>query len=197
MTTAQEANKFYSSDITKKLTCETPDGKPIRHEWLETTSANIKPGYAVIRATGAAGEKYCTEAGNDSPLAYGIADLDPNQIANCDVAYASGDIIPVIPFHKNVGAVLRNVYLADPGAAVDVDTPLCCEADGVWGVAVEAALLQEGGAGNSGFDDAVTTNPGVNGATGSTIHNRIFMRSQYYVADPNAASRIVARISPW
>lgn len=195
MPTLTDDNKHFASDANKKVGAWHPNGE-FNIEWLETTSANIKPGMAVTRATGAAGEKYCTEAGNDTSLAYGIAEFDPTQIADCDTAYASGDLIPVIPFAYNQGAICRNVVLADPGAAVNADDPLCCEASGQFGVATEATLIDEDGNGiTSAFNDAGgPTVAGTNGANGATIHNRVYMKNQYYFADPGADADIVARI---
>ena len=191
VTLKDEGDKFEIA-ASLKVFCQGAYNKGPVIEAREATSANLSPGLGAIHATGAGGEDSYTEHANDSPLSYCIIELDVNQIADCDANYAQYDNVPGLPFHMNRGAYFRNINVANPAANVEPDTPLCPEATGTFGVAVEAGLIAEGGAGNSGFDDAVTTNPGVNGAAGSTIHSRICLRQAYFWTDPGAAYDTVA-----
>ena len=198
MPTLNDQNKHYANDVKLDPACWSPTGF-FNKEFLTTTTGNIQPGHIIIRGTGAGGENTATEAGNDSEKAYGIAGLDQKQIEDCDATYASGDKIPVYPFHSNLGCIFRNIRLVDPNAAVPADTKLCCEASGEVGVAIEATLIDEDGNGiTSAFNDAGgPTVAGTNGANGATIHNRIAMVNQYYIADPGADTTIIARVQPW
>ena len=162
-------------------------------EVREATSANLGPGLGAIHATGAAGEDDYTEHGNDSALSYAVIELDENQIADCDAAYAQYDNIPGLPYHMNPGAYLRNINLADPNANVDPDTPLTAEATGTFGVAIEATLVSSATGTTEAFTAAATS--GLNGTDGATFHSRIYLRNAYYFADPGAATTIVAYIA--
>ena len=118
---AAETNPYIANDIRRKVFAWSPYNAPPRYVWLKTTTANVKPGMPVIRGTGAGGEGTCAEAGGTSILVYGISEFDPTQIASCAVAYASGDLIPVIPIYANIGAILRNLIITDPNAAIAPD----------------------------------------------------------------------------
>jgi hypothetical protein len=160
-------------------------------EVREATSANLSPGLGAIHATGAGGEDSYTEHGNDSPLSYCIIELDENQIVDCDATYAQYDNIPGLPYHMNKGAYFRNIDVADPPADVDPDTPLCPEATGTFGVAVEAGLVACSTTVTESYTAASVA--GANGATaGNTVHSRICLRQAYFLTDPGAAYTTVA-----
>lgn len=162
-------------------------------EAREATSANLHPGMGVIHATGAAGEDDYTEHGNDSALSYAIVELDTNQIADCQTTYAQYDNVPGLPYHLIPGAYVNNIECADqnPGNW-EPDQPLCAEAAGIFGAAVEATLVA-GGATAESFAAAATA--GLNSATGATLHSRILLRNAYYTADPSAVTYRVCYIA--
>ena len=179
-----------SNDVTKQITAWSPTGK-FNYDYLETTSANIKPGMPVIRATGSGGQGKCTEtsAGAGADRAYGVADLDKNMVADCDEAYASGEVIPIIPFHRNLGCWLRNLILNDPNAAINADDTLAI-GDSGFILTLEQHLATA--ADNKGF--AADATLGDNGASGTDIHDRIYVKNGYYIADPGADTRVVGYI---
>lgn len=158
----------------------------------EATSANIHPGLGVIHATGAGGEDDYTEHGDDSPLSYAVIELDENQIADCSVSYAQYDNIPGLPYHLIPGAYLTNIKVANPAANVEPDTPLCAEAVGQFGVAIEATL-EAGGATQEAFHAGALA--GENAAIGATIHSRILLKQAYYLTNPAAAYTTVAYVA--
>ncbi len=180
MVTVRETKKIVC-DVKRFIAGMSPYSNP-NVRWLKTTSANIKPGMGVIRGTGAGGEATATEAGSSSAMVYAIAEFDPKQIANNGIAYGSGDLIPVLPLHLNLGVEMRNIRIDDASANVPADTPMCVSGtiDGEWMIAVEADLADASG---DAFDLAVNQVVGVNGVAGSTIHNRVFLRSLYYYVD--------------
>lgn len=162
-------------------------------EVRQVTSANCHPGMGVIHATGAGGEDDYTEHGNDSALSYGIVELDVNQIADSQTTYAQYDNIPALPYHMNPGAYVNNIECADPsGNDWDPDLPLCPEASGVFGLALEATLVA-GGATAEAFAAATTT--GTNGTGGATFHSRICLRNAYFTTDPSAVTYRVCYIA--
>lgn len=143
MVTVRET-QHVQNDNYRHVAAKHPNNQPVRYEWLYTTSANIKPGMGVIRGTGAAGEATATECGAGSHLVYGIAEWDENQIANCDVAYASADLIPVIPIDGNEGLICRNVCITDPNAAIPADSTFVAGASGAFamGSTIDTAYIQ-------------------------------------------------------
>jgi len=162
-------------------------------EARQTTSANISPGCGVIHATGAGGEDYYTEHGNDTALGYAIIELDENQITSCTSTYAQYDNAPGLPYHMNPGAYLRNVNYADPNANINPDAPYTAEASGVYGLATEATLVACSSGTTESFSADATT--GTNGTAGATFHSRIYLRNAYYFADPNGVTTKVAYIA--
>jgi len=159
----------------------------------EAGDATISPGLGMIHSTGAGGEDDYEVHGNDSPLSYAVAELDTNQIDDCDDLYAQYDNVPGLPYHLNPGAYLRNINVANPAADVDPDTPLTAEATGVFGVAIEATL----GSATTGTteDFQATAVTGQNGAAGATIHSRIYLRQAYFLTNPAAVYQTVAYIA--
>lgn len=186
MVTVRETKKIVC-DVKRFIAGMHPDSNP-NVRWLKTSEASIKPGHGLIRGTGAGGEATVGLSGADSPIVYAIAEFDPKQIANNGVAYASGDLIPVLPLHLNLGIELRNIKIADASANAPADTPLCPIASGEWGIAVEATLADASG---DAFNAAVNQVVGVNGAAGSTIHNRVFLRYLYYYVDEEPGPTLI------
>lgn len=159
----------------------------------EAGDATLSPGLGAIHSTGAGGEDDYEVHGNDSPLGYGVIELDENQIADCNALYAQEDNIPCIPYHMNGGAYLRNINCADPPADVDADTPLTAEAVGIFGVALEAALVACASTTTESFSGGATT--GTNGTAGATFHSRIYLRQAYFLTDPAGVYTTVAYIA--
>ena len=190
MVTVRETNKIVN-DAKGFVGGMSPYDNP-NVRWLKTTSANIHPGMGLIRATGAAGEASCTEHGNDSPMVYAIAEFDPKQIADCSVTYASGDLIPVLPLHLNIGLEMRNILFTDPTGVIEVDSPLFAEAAGSWGIAVESILENSTTDTTEAFAAASVT--GANATAGNTVHNRVYLRVMRYWADADVEATIEARI---
>ena len=161
-------------------------------EVREVTSAVCHPGMGVIHPSGAAGEDGYTEHGNDTPLSYAIVELDINQIVDCQTVYAQYDNIPALPYHLNPGAYVNNIECADPNTTWDPDVPLCAEATGVFGLAIQCTLQQ-------GLDDSYwhwrSQSLGANGSTGTSYHSRIILKNAYYTADPNAVTYRVCYIA--
>ena len=83
---------------------------------IETTA--IHPGEGLDWATGAGGEDNVTIMADASTTVCGVGEWDPGQIVGCSTAYTVGDEIPVIMFHWNPGALLRNIQYVDPTAAL-------------------------------------------------------------------------------
>lgn len=179
MVTIRESKKIVN-DIKGFISGMHPDKNP-NVRWFKTSSANIKPGMGVIRAADATGDYTVTEHGAESKMTYGIAEYDPKQLANNGVAYGSGDLIPILPLHLNLGLEMRNIQLTDPSAAIVVDTPLSALASGMWGVAIEAVLEAESGTGGEVFQDDATS--GKQGVAGATIWNRNYLRTLYHKVD--------------
>ena len=85
--------------------------------WLYTTSANIYPGSPLIRGVGGAASDAdkATETGANSEVSFGVPEWDPNQTANAATKYASGDLIPVLPFAQNPGMIFQGWVLDTNG----------------------------------------------------------------------------------
>jgi len=103
--------------------------------WLYTTTANIYPGSPVIRgATSAAADAdMCTETAADSEIAFGTPEWDPNQIPTAATKYASGDLVPVLPFAQNPG-MIHQAWVLDTNGNKIPDTAYDTGAAG-WDVA--------------------------------------------------------------
>lgn len=118
----------FENDNSKYVGADN-NGKPIKYDYMLTTSANIKPGMPVKYS----GNSGCTEAeAADTGLFQidAIAELDKTQVNNCTVAYAEGDTIPCIPLAENRGLRMRNVMMGDPGSAVSQRARLSADATG-------------------------------------------------------------------
>ena len=97
-------------------------GKVIESKQGET--AAFHPGETVDWTTGAAGEDNVTIGANASVHIAGIAELDQGLVADCSKDYATTDECPIIFFHWNPGALLRNIQMVDPTAALQPGTAL-------------------------------------------------------------------------
>ena len=83
---------------------------------FEVITAGFTPGMFVDPGAATVGtEEQCTIGATTSVLAYGHAEVDFGVVANCSVAYVATDSVPVIMYHWNPGALLRNLPTTDPG----------------------------------------------------------------------------------
>ena len=124
---AEELNTLYPADIQQQIFLKgfvNGNFGMFNRHWLNTTSANIKPGMGVLRAVAGA-EQTCTEWAQHCLVGYGVTGWDKAQIATQQTAYASGDLIPVYPFASNPGAIFQG-YWTDTAAAISGDGP--CDA---------------------------------------------------------------------
>jgi len=129
---AEDDSELYPADTSKRIALKgyvKGNEGNFNVEYYKTTSANIKPGMLLIRATGADGERSVTECGANSELGYGVAEWDKTQVATQDTAYASGDLIPVLPLHKNAGMIFQG-YVSDTNGNWDADHYLDAGANG-------------------------------------------------------------------
>lgn len=90
-------------------------------EWGLTSSANIKPGMGLINATGDNGEDTITEWAANSSNGVGVAGWDKSQVKTQQTAYASDDLAPYFPFHRNRGMIFQG-YVDDSTAALNANT---------------------------------------------------------------------------
>lgn len=97
-------------------------GLVLENKELETVE--VHPGETLDWATGAGGEDNVTIGANASVHLAGIAEIDYGMISLCSSDYAQADDIPCIFFHWNPGALLRNIQMVDPGAALEPGTTL-------------------------------------------------------------------------
>ena len=91
---------------------------------VKLSSEAIHPGEGLDWGTGVGGEDSVGLMAANSVVACGIAEVDFGMIATCAVDYASGDDIPVIYFHWQPGALLRNIVCVDFAAAVRPGTQI-------------------------------------------------------------------------
>ena len=89
-------------------------------EYIELETTAVHPGERVDWGTGAGGEDTVIESADASIHYPGVSGLDLGMVAGCSTDYALGDEIPVIIFHWNPGALLRNIQCVDPAAAIEV-----------------------------------------------------------------------------
>lgn len=136
VTIAEELNTLYPVNNNKPIFLKgfvSGNFGEFNRHWLNTTSANIKPGHGLLRAVSGA-EHTCTEWGQHCIVGYGVAGWDKTQVATQQTAYGSGDLIPVYPFHENPGAIFQG-YVTDSGAAINADVAWDAGAVGVFEVA--------------------------------------------------------------
>ena len=203
MVTINDSQDHWSNDNNLPILAWDPHGRhggeddttPIGAEFLFAGEAGLKPGMPVYRSTGADGEDTVNKADTNGGSAnahrlYGVVGLDKEQIDDCTETYDSGDKVPILPFHAFLGAIMRNIILLDPNAAIDPDTPLGTGADG-FDVITEATIATGGTV--DGFNTSATA-VGQFGASGMYIYNREFMKTKYGQADPGGDTRVVAYV---
>ena len=83
---------------------------------FEVVTAGFNPGMFVDPLTTVGLEEQITIGADDSVVALGIAEVDFGVVASCATAYALTDSAPIIMYHWNPGALLRNIMTVDPGA---------------------------------------------------------------------------------
>ena len=116
-----ETTGKIQNNVLRSVFAWSPHNHPPRYVYLKTSSATVKPGMPVIRGTAAGGEGTCAPSAGTSILVFGISEWDPKQILNCNTAYASGDLIPVIPIYGNEGVICRNLHITDPNGDIAAD----------------------------------------------------------------------------
>ena len=85
-------------------------------ENMEVTTAAFSPGMFIDQAAATVGtEMQCEIGASASIAAIGIAEVDFGQVASCAVAYQLADSVPILKYHWNWGALLRNIITVDPG----------------------------------------------------------------------------------
>lgn len=152
----------------------------------------VHPGEGIEHDKGDGGEDTYTLHTDASATAYGVAEVDFAQIADCTTDYATGDDIPGIPYHMNPGAYLRNIVCVDPTQAVEPDSYLTVSSGtaGSFKVLIEGTLVDPTGTGTGeAFASGATT-----GSMDSLIAPRTPLRQAYYLADPSDPYDTVAYI---
>lgn len=165
VTLAEELNTLYPVDVTKQIALKgfvSGNFGMFNRHWLNTTTANIRPGMGLLRATAGA-EHTVTEWGANCEVGYGFAGWDKTQVSIDGVnkkhtAYESGDLIPVYTFAENPGMIFQG-YVLDTNGNFDGDHP--CDAGA-----------------NGGF------------LTGG-YENRIYARALYFVADTTETAQLL------
>ena len=103
-------------DDYKSVFVMGPHGLGAVYENFEIITAAFTPGMFVDPGAATVGtEMQCTIGATTSVLALGHAECDFGQIDNCSVAYQLADSVPLILYHWNWGALLRNLPTTDPG----------------------------------------------------------------------------------
>ena len=83
---------------------------------FEVITAGFNPGMHVDPGAATVGtEEQITIGGDASVIGYGVAEVDFGVLASCAAAYATTDSAPIIMYHWNWGALLRNLFTTDPG----------------------------------------------------------------------------------
>jgi len=103
-------------DIYKLVFVQGPHNLGCVLQNFEIDTAGFQPGMFVDPVATVGKEPEVTIGGNASVIAVGIAEVDFGQIATTGTAYAVADEVPIIMFHWNYGALLRNIPTVDPGA---------------------------------------------------------------------------------
>ena len=166
-------------------------GPIIEHK--EIATAGIHPGEGVDNAAGAAGEDTIVLMLDKSLNPLGVLEIDFGMVKDCSVDYAVSDDVPVIVFHFNPGALCRNIAIIDPSTHIKANQGLTSSSGtaGHFADYVECDVVVEDA---TKFCFANTA-AGVNGASGTMLYTRIYMRSKYYVTDPTGVSTVVAYVS--
>ena len=86
---------------------------------FEIITAGFNPGMFVDPGAATVGtEMQVTIGATTSVMTIGVAEADFGIIASCATAYAAGDSAPIILWHWNPGALLRNLMTVNPGGDV-------------------------------------------------------------------------------
>lgn len=95
------------------------------YENLEIITTAFHPGEHIMHVATAGGEDNYVLGADKTPYSYGVSEIDFDIIDDCSIDYATGDDIPGIPYHMNLGAYLRNIPCVDPVTSdVSPDEPL-------------------------------------------------------------------------
>ena len=163
------------------------------YEYAEIETAVIHPGEGVEHDKGAGGEDSVTLHTAKSATMYGVLEIDFLQISSCATDYPAGDNIPIIPYHMNPGAYLRNIQCVDPTADIEPDQQLIISpaSAGSFIQLIEEALVDPSGAGTG---EAFNTGA-VIGDADAIFAGRSPMRNVQFIADTGAAHTVVAYIT--
>jgi len=83
---------------------------------FEIITAAFNPGMFIDMGAATVGtEMQCTIGATGSVASIGVAECDFGQINDCSVAYQLADSVPILMWHWNWGALLRNLPTTDPG----------------------------------------------------------------------------------
>jgi len=83
---------------------------------FEVVTTAFNPGMFVIQGAATVGtEQQCKIGATGAVDVIGIAEVDFGVMKDCTVAYNLTDSAPIILYHWNWGALLRNVWSVDPG----------------------------------------------------------------------------------
>lgn len=191
--TIRSTGEKIVDDDTKKVFVQGAYNLGPIYEYKEIETAGIHPGEGVDNATGAGGEDNIVLMLDKSLNPLGVLEIDFGMVNDCSIDYDTGEEGPVLVFHFNPGALCRNIQIIDPASNIEPNQGLTSSSGtaGSFADYVEADVVTEDGS-KFCFDD---TAAGVNGAAGTMLYTRIYMRSKYYVTDPTAASTIVAYVS--
>lgn len=180
-------------DDTKKVFVQGAYNLGAIIENKEIETAGIHPGEGVDNATGAGGEDNIVLMLDKSLNPLGVLEIDFGMVADCSVDYAVADDVPVIVFHFNPGALCRNISINDLTTNMEPNQGLT-SSSGLAGSFIDWVECDVVVEDNTKFCFGNTA-AGVNGAAGTFLSNRIYMRSKYYVTDPTTPSTVVAYIS--
>ena len=117
MVNLRSEDDFISNDNKKQVAADGPGSV----KYFETTSANLKPGmpYKIVAGT-STGIVEMAIADSGFKNSHGIVELNKNIIDDCTTGYATGKLIPCLPYAENQGLICRNLFGCDPGAAVEM-----------------------------------------------------------------------------
>ena len=156
--------------------------------------AAIHPGEGIQYADGAGGEDGFILMADGSAIVIGVAEIDFMLVDDCSVDYTVGDDIPGLLFHRNPGALVRNIPCADQVGDTAKAGTLLHSASGVAGsfkILVEGPLEDANGGTGEAFDDGAVLGAGAAGEK-AILANRTYMRQKIYQADASNPYDVVA-----